>query len=83
MVLKQLPNGKQFAFEKFPPHQPLVAAHSNATSRVRTWPTLTETKKMMEDRRSSVRLNEDFTPVAVVNSEWNGERERKEGFVND
>lgn len=42
-----------------------------------------ETKKMMEDRRSSVRLNEDFTIVAVVNSEWNGVRERKEGFVSD
>lgn len=82
MVLKQLPNGKQFAFEKFPPHQPLVTAHSSATSRVRRWPTLTETKKMMEDRRSSVRLNEDFTLVAV-NGEWNGVRERKEGFVND
>ena len=83
MVLKQLPNGKQFAFEKFPPHQPLVSAHSIATSRIRTWPTLTETKNIMEDRRSSVRLNEDFTLVAVVNTEWNGVRERKEGFVSD
>lgn len=42
-----------------------------------------ETKKMMEDGRRSVRLNEDFTLVAVVNTEWNGVRERKEGFVND
>ena len=80
MVLKHLPNGKQFAFEKFPPHQPLVAAHSSATSRVMAD---CETKKMVDDRRSGVRLNEDFTLVAVVNSEWNGVRERKEGFVND
>lgn len=42
-----------------------------------------ETKKMVDDRRSSVRLNEDFTLVAVVNTEWNGVRERKEGFVSD
>ena len=43
-----------------------------------------ETKKMVDDRRrSSVRLNENFTLVAVVNTEWNGVRERKEGFVSD
>ena len=85
MVLKHLPNGKQFVFEKSPPHQPLVAARSSATARAKTWPTVKQKndKKMMEDRRSSVRSNEDFTRVAVANTAWNGVRERKVGFINE
>ena len=49
MVLKHLPNGKQFVFEKSPPHQPLVAARSSATARAKTWPTVKQKNDKTEE----------------------------------